>query len=58
MRTFRSRQVCLSCNNALPRAATRCPWCMSSTVLVAVDGNYRLPRIRPGGRPVLAQVVQ
>lgn len=58
MRTVRSRQVCLACSNTLPRAAIRCPWCVSSTSLVAADGHFRLPRRRPGNRNMNSQVLR
>lgn len=58
MRIARSRQLCLSCNKTLPRAAARCPWCISSTVIPAVFADMSEAPTRPGGRPTPARVLQ
>lgn len=50
MRIFRSKRVCLSCNRSLPRAASRCPWCIDSIVVPAALLDRPIPHRDPRGR--------
>jgi len=40
MRISRSRRICLSCGRSLPRAAARCPWCITSVVVPAALADH------------------
>jgi predicted amidophosphoribosyltransferase len=51
MRISRSRRICLSCGRSLPRAAARCPWCITSIVVPATSADH-LPPQRPPSAPV------
>lgn len=54
MRISRSRRVCLSCSRSLPRAASRCPWCIASVVVPAVFTRcLPIGRVRTVTRPVV-----
>lgn len=50
MRVSRSRRICLSCGRSLPRAATRCPWCIASVVVPAGLADHPPPRRSPAAR--------
>lgn len=51
VRLSHSKRICLSCNRILPKAAARCPWCITSTVVPAALADEPDPNRLPTAHP-------
>ena len=56
MRVSQSSRICLSCNRPLPRAASRCPWCVSSIVVPSALAHHPQRRRHPGAAVNVARI--